>query len=178
MIKEIIVGVSGSIAAYKTVEIVRQLTKKGNNVMVVMTSAATKFVSALTFQTISKNPVFIKMFEKNNEPLHISLAERAGLILLAPATANIIGKLANGICDDLLTNIVIATKAKVLLAPAMNENMYQNAIVQENIRRLQKRGYQFIHPIYGDLASGKKGEGHLAAVETIVNSVVENLTKQ
>ena len=106
MIKDIIVGVSGSIAAYKTVEIVRQLTKKGNNIIAVMTSAATKFISPLTFQTISKNPVFTKMFTfPEQKPLHISLAERAGLILLAPATANIIGKLANGICDDLLTNI-------------------------------------------------------------------------
>ncbi len=175
MIKDIIIGVSGSIAAYKTVEIVNQLTKKGNNAVVVMTSAATKFVSALTFQTISKNPVFVEMFSQSNEVLHISLAERAGLILLAPATANIIGKLANGICDDLLTNIVIATKAKVLIAPAMNENMYQNAIVQENIKRLQKRGYQFISPIYGDLACGKEGEGHLASVETIVETTIKSL---
>ncbi|OQX54436.1 MAG: hypothetical protein B5M48_00975 [Candidatus Omnitrophica bacterium 4484_213] len=174
MIKDIIVGVSGSIAAYKAIEIVNQLTKKGSNVQVVMTSVATKFVSPLTFQTISKNPVFIEMFEKNKEPLHISLAERAGLILLAPATANIIGKLANGICDDLLTNIVIATKAKVLLAPAMNDNMYQNAIVQENIKRLQKRRYQFISPVYGDLACGEKGEGHLASVETIVEVVLKH----
>lgn len=171
----ILVGVSGSIAVYKAIEVVNQLVKKGNNVQVVMTLSATKFVSALTFQTISKNPVFIEMFEKNNELLHISLAERTGLILLAPATANIIGKLAHGICDDLLTNIVIATKAKVLLAPAMNENMYQNAIVQENIKRLQKRGYQFISPVYGDLACGKEGEGHLAAVETIVEATIKSL---
>lgn len=172
--KSIIVGVSGSIAAYKSVEIVRQLTKKGKNVIVVMTLSATEFISPLTFQTISKNHVFIEMFEKNNEPLHIFLAEKAGLILIAPATANIIGRLANGICDDLLTNIIIATKAKVLIAPAMSENMYKNSIVQENIEKLKKRNYQLISPIDGDLACGKKGKGHLASVEAIVEATIKS----
>ncbi len=174
-INYIIVGVSGSIAAYKSPEIVRQLSKKGNNVIVIMTSAAIKFISPLTFKVISNNPVFTEMFEENVEPLHISLAQRANLILLAPATANIIGKIAVGICDDLLTNVVISAKSNVLLAPAMNENMYRNSVVQENIERLKKRGYRIIPPIFGNLACGKEGKGHLATVETIIEAAVESL---
>ncbi len=180
---DIIVGVSGSVAAYKAVEIVRKLNKKENNVIVVMTKAATKFVSALTFQTVSNNSVFtprhffegVHSKQKDEQiSLHISLAQRASLILLVPATANIIAKIANGICDDLLTNVVIATKAKLLIAPAMNENMYTNSIVQENIERLKKRGCKIISPVIGDLTCGKQGMGHLASVKTIVEAVLNH----
>ncbi|RKY39380.1 MAG: hypothetical protein DRP75_02345 [Candidatus Omnitrophota bacterium] len=169
----VIVGVSGSIAVYKGVEIVRALSKKGFNVLVVMTSCAQRFVSPLTFQSVSGNSVFTDMFREDKQPLHISLAQKADIVLVAPATANIIGKVANGICDDLLSTLLISTKAKILVAPAMNQNMYENPVVQENIEKLKARGYEFIPPIYGDLVCAERGKGHLAEVEEIVRRVEE-----
>jgi len=171
MKKNIVVGVCGSIAAYKVVEIIRRLKEKNWEVKVVMTEEATKFIQPLTFEVISKNPVYTDMFAKREEVVHISLSEFASLILIVPATANIIGKISSGICDDLLTCVVFASKCKVIFAPAMDENMWKNKIVQENVKKLKNLGYLFVGPEKGALASGKAGIGRLASTEKIVNFI-------
>ncbi|NLY67793.1 MAG: bifunctional phosphopantothenoylcysteine decarboxylase/phosphopantothenate--cysteine ligase CoaBC [Tissierellia bacterium] len=177
--KNIIVGVTGGIAAYKAVDVVSRLKKQGANVEVIMTENATKFVTPLTFQTLALNPVYVDMFKepRNYDVEHISLAEKADLFLIAPATANVIGKVANGIADDLLTTTIMATKSKVIFAPAMNTNMYLNPIVQENIDKLKKLGYEFIEPGVGILACQTYGPGRMAEpvdiVEYIINSFKE-----
>lgn len=167
---EIILGITGSIAAYKACDIIDGLRKVGLSIKVIMTKEAEHFITPLTLQTLSDNKVFMDMFEPVREwdPVHIRLAEIADLILIAPATANIISKIANGICDDLLTCVVAATKAKVLLAPAMNERMYKHPAVQRNIKALKGFGYKFIGPVKGDLACGYFGIGHIAAPEDII----------
>lgn len=166
----VVLGVAGSIASYKACDIAGLLRKRGYTVIPVMTKEAQEFITPLTLETIACHKVYIDMFRLPDEwdPAHISLADRAGLILIAPATANIIGKLASGVCDDLLTCVVYAAKAPILIAPAMNENMYTHPVVQENIKRLKKLGYRFIGPIKGHLACGREGLGHLAGVEEIV----------
>ncbi|MEA3328455.1 MAG: flavoprotein [Candidatus Omnitrophota bacterium] len=171
--REIVIGVCGSIAAYKAVEIVNRLVKKRVNVKVIMTRSAAEFVGPLTFQTLSRNPVMAGLFEDSKacRPAHISLAASADLILICPATAGIIGKLANGIADDLLSCTVLAAKSKVVICPAMNERMYNNKIVQSNIEKLKPLGYRFIGPRWGSLACGYEGKGHLAEVETILKEV-------
>ena len=133
--KTVVIGVSGGIAVYKTLDVVSRLRKLGVNVNVIMTKSATEFVTPLSFQSLSQNYVVCDMFEdpKTWDVEHISLAKRADVFLIAPATANVIGKIANGIADDMLTTTVMATKAKVLIAPAMNTNMYENPILQRNI---------------------------------------------
>lgn len=179
--KNIVIGVCGSISAYKSCEIIRQLKKKGWTVKSIMTEASTHFISPLTLATLSGNSVYTEMFGKESYNFcnvhHISLSEFADIILIAPATANIIGKIASGICDDLLTSTVIAFKKKVLFAPAMNDNMWSNEIVVENVEKLKRYGYLFVEPEEGELASGKKGVGRLAPVEKIVESV-ERYTKK
>lgn len=176
--KKIILGVCGGIAAYKAVELLRLLTKGGADVHVIMTRAAREFVTPLTFQTLSSNPVHTELFNLIEEGAigHISLADRADLFIVAPATANVIGKIAAGIADDLLTTTVMATKAPVLFAPAMNVNMYSNPIYQENEDKLRRLGYLFEAPVCGSLACGWEGEGKLAAPETIFESAVAALT--
>ncbi len=171
--RELIIGVTGSVAAYKACDIINGLKKLGYGTTVIMTEEAGNFIKPLTFQSLSGNKVFGNMFEPPSElePVHISLAQRADLVLVAPCSANIIGKLAGGICDDLLTCTIISTKAKVLIAPAMNENMYNNAAVQDNIALLKKRGYNFIGPVKGHLVCGIEGIGHLAGVENILTEV-------
>lgn len=168
--KEVILGVTGSIASYLSCEIINQLRKKGHNVTVLMTRDAAEFITPLTLQTLSGNEVIKDLFAPPSRwnPLHTTLADKADLVLIAPATANIIGKLANGICDDIVSCVVLATKAEVLIAPAMNERMYNQRAVQENIQRLKSFGYKFIGPIRGHLACGYEGMGHLAMVEDIV----------
>lgn len=170
--KTVIVGVTGSIAAYKACEIVNLLRKESFDTKVILTKEGARFVTPLTMQTLSGDRVYADMFESPEEwdPVHTSLADIASLVLIAPATANIIGKIANGICDDLLTCIVYATKAPVLLAPAMNDNMYKHRIVQENIAKLEKIGYSFIGPVEGALACGRKAIGHIAEVDMIVKA--------
>jgi phosphopantothenoylcysteine decarboxylase/phosphopantothenate--cysteine ligase len=172
--KNVVVGVTGGIAAYKAVEIVSRLKKLGANVDIIMTESATEFVKPLTFQSISHNPVYKDMFGTPNnwDVEHIALAKKADLILVAPATANIIGKLANGIADDMLSTTLMATTAPVLLAPAMNKNMYQNSIVQANISYLQEHHYDIIEADAGYLACGTVGKGRLPAPEEIVKQVV------
>ncbi|MCM8818654.1 MAG: hypothetical protein NC915_04170 [Candidatus Omnitrophica bacterium] len=172
MKKNIIVGICGSIAIYKSCEVVRKLIKNKWNVKVIMTKNAQKFVSPLTFEVLSKNPVYIDMFEKNvYEEDHIALSDFADLILVCPATANIIGKIACGICDDLLTTTIISFPGTVIFAPAMNENMWKNKIVVGNVEKLKKYGYLFIGPGKGELASGKRGIGRLVDPEKIINFV-------
>ncbi len=172
--KHIIVGITGGIAAYKVADVVSRLKKQNANVEVIMTENATKFVSPLTFQTLSLNPVYVEMFNepKNYDVEHISLAERADMFLIAPATANIIGKIANGIADDLLTTTIMATKTKVLFAPAMNTNMYINPIVQGNIKFLKGLGYEFIDPGTGLLACQTYGVGRMAEPKEIVKFII------
>jgi phosphopantothenoylcysteine decarboxylase/phosphopantothenate--cysteine ligase len=172
--REIILGVTGSIAAYKSCDLIRRLQEAGFNISVVMTREAEEFITPLTLETLSGNRVYRKMFEQareNWEIDHISLAEKADLVLVAPATANIIGKIAFGICDDILSCAVISTAAPVVVCPAMNDAMYNNKIVQENIKKLQGLGYKFIGPVKGRLACGKTGTGCLAPVEEIVEAV-------
>ncbi|MFA7404495.1 MAG: bifunctional phosphopantothenoylcysteine decarboxylase/phosphopantothenate--cysteine ligase CoaBC [Pelobacteraceae bacterium] len=178
--KQIVLGVCGGIAAYKAIELLRLLTKAGANVHVIMTRAAQEFVAPLTFQTLSSNPVHSELFNliAEREIGHISLADRADLFIVAPATANVVGKIAAGIADDMLTTTVMATKAPVLFAPAMNVNMYTNPIYQENEEKLRRLGYLFEAPVSGSLACGWEGEGKLAAPETIFESAVAALTEK
>ena len=171
--KKIILGVTGGIAAYKAAELVRELVRSGAEVFVVMTHSAQAFITPLTFQTLSGNKVTTELFSliEESEIGHIALADRAELLVIAPATANIIGKIAGGIADDMLTTIVMATKAPVLLAPAMNVHMWENPICQENIQKLRGRGFHFIDPEAGELACGYEGKGRLAEIPAIVEEV-------
>lgn len=167
--KTIILGVCGGIAAYKSVELLRLLVKAGASVHVVMTRSACEFVTPLTFQTLSGHPVHLELFDLLTEMEigHISLADRADLFIVAPATANLAGKLASGIADDLLTTTLMATKAPVLLVPAMNVNMYENPIYQRNEEILRGAGYHLVEPDCGFLACGWEGKGKMPAPETI-----------
>ena len=176
--KNILIGVTGGISAYKVCDIVSALKHKGANVNVIMSKNATKFITALTLETLSKNKVYVEMFdgEYEQEVRHISLARNADIVLVAPCSANVIGKLANGIADDMLTTTLIATKAQVVIAPAMNDNMYSNLIVQDNIRKLKEFGYKFIEPDTGNLACGYIGKGKLAKKEVILN-YLENVLR-
>lgn len=169
--KRVILGVTGSIAAYKACEITGLLRKDGLEVQVLLTEEAKEFVTPLTLQALSGNRVITDMFDSPEEwaPVHTSLAEGASLVLIAPATANIIGKLACGICDDILSCVVMATRAPVLIAPAMNDKMYNHSIVQENIAKLKKIGYKFIGPVKGRLACGYEGMGCLADAQAIAS---------
>lgn len=176
----IIVGVTGGIAAYKACDVVSKLKKLNANIHVIMTESACEFVQPMTFQTLSNNFVINDMFKepKTWEVEHIELAKRADAFLIVPATANFIGKLAAGIADDMLTTTVMATRAPVIIAPAMNTNMYTNRIVQANIGALQDLGYKFIEPASGRLACGDIGAGKLADVDDIVAYVVDFFEKE
>ncbi len=176
--KNILVGVCGGIAAYKICDLVSRLKKRGANINIIMTKAATHFINPLTFQSLSANKVVIDMFEKplKTEIEHISLAKKADIVLIAPATANIIGKIANGIADDMLTTTVMAAKSPVIIAPAMNSAMYDNTILQDNISILKKNNYIFIEPVEGRLACGDTGKGKLAEPEDI-ECFINNLFK-
>ena len=168
----IVLGVTGSISAYKAADIANRLHKNGHDVHVVMTDGAQEFITPLTLQTLSKNKVHADEFEEYDPTIvkHIDLAGNADVVLIAPATANIIGKIAHGIADDLLTVVTMAAanQAQVIIAPAMNTNMYENPIVQENIEKLKKHGYLFIEPKESHLACGTTGKGALADVDDIV----------
>lgn len=175
--KTVVLGVTGGIAAYKALDIVSSLRKKDIDVHVIMTEHAKEFVTPLSFQSLSSNTVIYDMFEEPRafEIQHISLAKKADVILVAPATANIIGKIANGIADDMLSTTIMATKSEVIFAPAMNTNMYENPIVQNNIEKLKKYGYKFIEPDSGRLACGDVGKGKLADVGDICEMVESSL---
>ncbi|MBM7560533.1 bifunctional phosphopantothenoylcysteine decarboxylase/phosphopantothenate--cysteine ligase CoaBC [Fusibacter tunisiensis] len=177
--KNIVVGITGGIAAYKAADVVSRLKKLGANVYCIMTENSTEFVNPLTFQSISQNYVVTNMFDdpKTWDVEHISLAKRADLFLIVPATANSIGKIASGIADDMLTTTVMATEAPVYFALAMNTKMYQNPIVQKNIEFLKQMGYYFVDPESGRLACGDVGAGKLANPEDIVQKVCDHFTK-
>lgn len=167
--KTILVCVSGSIAAYRSCDLVRQLRSAGAKVICLMTKAAQQFVSSLTFQALSGNPVHSDPFAKDEDwsVLHTKLADEADLILISPATADVIARLAAGFADDLVTSVVLASRAKVLIAPAMNDHMYAHPVTQENIEKLKSFGYHFVSPIEGDLVCGRVGLGHIAESDMI-----------
>lgn len=171
--KNIVLGVCGSIAAYKALDIVSGLKKLNANVDVIMTESAAKFVTPLSFQSLSHNPVIVNMFDepKTWEIQHISLAKKAQLFIIGPASASIIGKVANGIADDMLSTTIMAAKSPVLFCPAMNTAMYDNPILQNNIKKLKDYGYVFMEPAEGRLACGDTGRGKLADVDSIIESV-------
>ncbi|MFD3156502.1 bifunctional phosphopantothenoylcysteine decarboxylase/phosphopantothenate--cysteine ligase CoaBC [Haloimpatiens sp. FM7330] len=175
--KTVVLGVTGGIAVYKALDVVSRLRKKNIDVNVIMTKSACEFVKPLSFQSLSQNMVTHDMFEEPKawEIQHISLAKKADVMAIVPATANIIGKVANGIADDMLSTTIMATRAPVIFAPAMNTNMYNNPIVQENISKLKKFGYNFIQPESGRLACGDVGAGKLANTELIADVIVSYL---
>ncbi|MBR2499903.1 MAG: bifunctional phosphopantothenoylcysteine decarboxylase/phosphopantothenate--cysteine ligase CoaBC [Clostridia bacterium] len=176
--KHILLGVTGSIAAYKALEIISLLKKQGAEIKVIMTESATKFVTPLSFSSLTNNPAAVNMFD---EPIkwdieHISLAKWADVAVVAPASANIIGKIAHGIADDMLSTVIMATKAPILIAPAMNTAMYENVAVQENIKLLKERGISFVEPSSGVLACGDSGRGKLENPETIIEEIINTVT--
>jgi len=176
--RRIVVGITGSIAAYKACELIRRLTEAGAEVQTVLTEHATAFIGEQTLLTLSNRRVLTDLFSTGErwEPEHIAVADWADACLIAPATANIIGKLAAGIADDLLSSLVLAMRCPVTIAPAMNAAMYENPIVQANIQKLKEHGYNFVEPESGYLACGYEGKGRLAATETLVAAVAKLLT--
>lgn len=177
--RHIVLGVTGSIAAYKAAELVRLFKKRGWTVSVIMTRAATKFVGELTFRTLSQNPVGIDMFDFPEEwcPEHLSLAQRADAVLIAPCTANVIAKIAHGLADDLLSATVLAAAAPVVIAPAMNDKMWANAATQANVRLLKSRGIHMVGVETGELACGCEGNGRLASLDKIIAAVDQALRR-
>ncbi|MBN1354007.1 MAG: hypothetical protein JW994_05000 [Candidatus Omnitrophica bacterium] len=178
MKKNIILGITGSIAAYKACDLITYLVKKNYSVTCITTKEAEAFITRLTLETLSGNKVYSDMFEmpEKREITHVTLSEKADLIAVCPASANMIGKLAAGISDDLLTCTIISSKCPVLIAPAMNDNMYKHGVTQRNIRELRKIGYEFIGPISGRLACGYIGTGHIAEL-THITQRIEKILK-
>ncbi|MFC1940345.1 bifunctional phosphopantothenoylcysteine decarboxylase/phosphopantothenate--cysteine ligase CoaBC [Chloroflexota bacterium] len=171
--KTIVLGITGSISAYKAADIASKLTQGGARVETIMTEAATRFIAPLTIRSITNRPVVTSMWELASEfnIEHVALAEAADVVVIAPATANVIAKMAAGTADDMLTCTVLATTAPVIVAPAMNVNMFQNPVTQDNLARLKSRGFTIVDPGYGRLASGKVGLGRLAEVEKIIGTI-------
>ena len=173
MKRRIVLGVTGSIAAYKAAELVRLFVKRGADVHVVMTPAAREFVAPLTFQTLSRNPVWSEPFARTEawKPDHISLADLADVVVVAPASANTIAKMRAGIADNLLTSTLLATRAPIIVAPAMNDGMWDNPATQENVAVLKSRGVRFVEPETGELACGTSGRGRLCDIMKIIEAV-------
>ncbi len=171
--KEMLLGVTGGIAAYKAADLTSRLIKAGASVNVIMTRNAIKLVGPLTFLTISRNPVVVDMFAEAADwrPGHIALADKADILVIAPATANIIAKLAHGIADDMLSTTALAVRCPILIAPAMNCHMYDNSIFQKNMELLREHGFAFVGPEYGQLACGYEGKGRLADIEKIIEAI-------
>ncbi len=178
--KKVVLGVTGSIAAYKTANLASMLVKQNCRVQAVMTEHAAQFISPVTFETLTSQPCLTDTFTRQApvEIHHLTLGQTADLLLIAPATANILGKIAHGIADDLLTSTVIAATCPVLIAPAMNVHMYRNPIVQENISRLKSFGYEIIAPQVGRLACDAVGEGKLASEDVLMDAVLKRLSEQ
>ena len=178
--KTVVLGVTGSIAAYKAVDIASKLTQRGLGVDVVMTKSAMEFVTPLSFRSVTHRPVVTDMWELSSEfsVEHVALAERADVVLIAPATANTIARMAVGIADEMLTSTVLATRVPVIVAPAMDAGMYANAVTQESLARLQSRGFTIVGPAHGRLASGLIGVGRLAETEEVLASVYEVLARR
>jgi phosphopantothenoylcysteine decarboxylase/phosphopantothenate--cysteine ligase len=177
--KTIVLGVTGSIAAYKAADLASKLAQAGAKVNVVMTESATKFVTPLTFRSLTKRPVVTSMWELSSEFSieHVALADAADVVVIAPATANVIAKLAAGIADDMLTATVLATRAPVIIAPAMHANMFQNPVTQDNLAKLRARGFTTVGPDYGRLASGDTGPGRLVETQQIIATISEVLAR-
>lgn len=177
--KTILLCLSGSIALYRACDLLRDLRREGAEVFCVMTKGAQQFVTPLTFQTLSAHPVYTDMFAANVDwnVLHTSLADRASLILICPASANLIARLAAGMADDLVVSSVLASKAKVLIVPAMNDNMYAHPATQTNVKTLKERGCEFVDPVRGELACGREGVGHIAENAVIMKRVQSLLLK-
>ena len=175
----ILLGVTGSIAAYKACELTRLFVKSGHAVHVLMTDAATRFVSPLTFRTLSRNPVSAGLFDAPEEwvPGHISLAERAEALVVAPCTANVIAKLAHGLADDILTSTALASRAPLVIAPAMNTGMWDHPATRANISLLGARGATFVDAGTGDLACGTSGKGRMAEPQTVYDAVLRRLAE-
>ncbi len=175
--KTIVLGITGSIAAYKAADLASKLTQAGAKVRVVMTESAMKFITPLTFRSLTGRPVVTSMWELASEFSieHVALAETADIVVIAPATANVIAKLAAGISDDTLTGTVLATKAPIIIAPAMHTNMFQNPITQDNLAKLKARGFTIVEPAYGRLASGQMGQGRLTDIEKIIGIIKQVL---
>jgi len=182
--KTIVIGITGSIAAYKAADIVSQLRQRGYEIFVVMTHGAKNFITPLTLQTLSRNPVLHDLSEEGApsetswHPGHIELADRADLLLVAPATASAIARLAHGFADDALSAVALATRAPLVIAPAMNGKMWDHPATQENILRLRKRGAEFIGPASGMLACGYEGSGRLIESSAIIDHVEKLLSKK
>ena len=175
--REVVLGVTGSISAYKAADVVRRLKERGCAVTCVLTKEAAEFITPLTLQVLSERRVAMELFGREESGvIHTELADRAELLLIAPATANVIGKLANGIADDLLTCIALATKAPVLIAPAMNVHMYEHPAVQQNLATLKRFGHRFVGPQAGSLACGYEAMGHVAEVDEIVEAALQILS--
>jgi len=175
--RRIVVGVSGGIAAYKAADLVSKLRQRGASVTVVMTQAAQEFVTPLTFESLADSRVITDLFSDRSPYVmgHIALSDWAEVVVIAPATANVIGKIAAGIADDALTTVVISAKCPILLAPAMNDAMFTNRVVQANLKRLESLGYKIIGPAKGWLACGKIGEGRMVEVPAILEAIEKTL---
>lgn len=178
--KTVVLGVTGSIAAYKMADVASMLVKQHAEVHVIMTANACNFINPITFETLTSNKCLVDTFDRNFEfdVKHISLAKKADVFVVAPASANIIGKIANGIADDMLSTTIMAAECTKLVAPAMNTRMYHNRIVQDNIAKLKDYGYEFIAPASGHLACGDNGDGKLADVNVIFDSIVKSLAEK
>lgn len=178
--KTIVLGVTGSIAAYKIANLASMLVKMNADVHVIMTANGAKFITPLTFETLTNNKCIIDTFDRNFsfDVKHVSLAQKADMILVAPCTANVIGKVANGICDDMLTTTIMATKAPVVFAPAMNTGMWENAIMQDNVKKLREYGYEFVEPAVGRLACGDTGSGKMPEPEVLLQHVLLTVAKK
>lgn len=175
--KTVVLGVSGSIAAYKIPTLARLLKKQGCNVQVLMTQNATQFINPITFESLTGNKCLIDTFDRNFQYSveHVALAKQADLVMIAPASANVIGKIAYGIADDMLTTTVMACPCKKMISPAMNHNMYHNPIVQDNIRKLERFGYEMIAPDRGMLANGDDGDGRMPEPEVLFEYILREL---
>ena len=178
--KSIVLGVTGSIAAYKIANLASMLVKLNADVHVIMTQNATHFITPMTFETLTNNKCIVDTFDRNFnfDVKHVSLAKKGDLFLVAPCTANVIGKVASGICDDMLTTTIMATKAPVLFAPAMNTGMWENPILQDNLQKLQHYGYHIISPVVGRLACGDTGSGKMPSEETLLSHILLHLAKE
>ena len=178
--KTIVLGVTGSIAAYKIANLASMLVKLNADVHVIMTQNATKFITPMTFETLTNNKCIVDTFDRNFsfDVKHVSLAKRGDLFMVAPCTANVIGKVAGGICDDMLTTTIMATKAPVLFAPAMNTGMWENPILQDNLQKLKHYGYHIIEPVVGRLACGDTGSGKMPSEETLLEQILLHLAKE
>lgn len=177
MKKKIVLGITGSIAAYKACELISLFRKKGYAVRCVMSQDAKRFITPLTLETLSGEKVVSKMFSRREEhsPVHISIAEEADVILVAPATADVISKVASGICDGILECVICSSDCPVIFAPAMNDRMYRNPVIQDKINYLKEKGYGFVGPVEGHLACGTEGIGHIAPLEKIIEETEKTL---